>query len=75
MLSLDWLHGSYKGYEHAGFSDLIVELANAPHLSLFSTDLVVTLVEFFWDYYYKRIFFLCFVPYVLYFIATLVYVT
>jgi len=75
MLSLEWVHASYKGYESVGFRELIVELANAPHESLFSTELIITLVEHFWDYYYKRIFFFGFIPYMVYFVCTIVYVT
>ena len=47
----------------------------APHESLFSTELIITLTEHFWDYYYKRIFVLCFIPYIVYFIATIIYVS
>jgi len=75
MLSLHWLHGSYKGQTNVGFNELIVELAAAPHHSLFSTELVITLVQFFWDYYYYRIFFACFLPYIAYFMATIFYIT
>ena len=75
MLSLEWVHASYKGYDNVGFRELIVELANAPHESLFSTELIITLVEHFWDYYYKRIFLTGFVPYIIYFLCTIVYTT
>lgn len=75
MLSLEWVHASYKGYDNVGFRELIVELANAPHESLFSTELIITLVEHFWDYYYKRIFLTGFVPYIIYFLCTIVHVT
>lgn len=75
MLSLDWIHGGYKGYKDVGFKEFIVELANAPHESLFSTELVITLVEHFWDYYYLRVLWAGFIPYSLYFIATIIYIT
>ena len=75
MLSLEWVTASYKGYENVGFRELIVELANAPHESLFSTELIITLVEHFWDYYYKRIFLYGFIPYIIYFLCTIFYVT
>ena len=76
MLSLDWVHGSYKGYtSNVGFRELIIELANAPHESLFSTELIITLVEHFWDYYFIRVLFAGFIPYALYFLATIIYVT
>jgi len=75
ILKLNWVYASNKGKEKAGFQDLIVALASAPHESLFSTELIITLVEHFWDYFYKRIFFLCFCPYVVYFCTTIYYVS
>ena len=75
MLSLDWVHADYKGYRNVGFRELIVALSVAPHESLFSTELCITLVEHFWDYYFKRVFFAGFVPYLLYFGCTIFYVS
>lgn len=75
MLKLDWLRAGFRGKEKAGFQDFIVALANAPHESLFSTDLIITLVEHFWDYFYKRIFLMCFIPYIIYFCSTIYYVS
>ena len=73
-LTLDWVHAGYKGFQKVGFKELILALADAPHESLFSTQFIIALVQHFWDFYYKRIFFLCFVPYIIYFLSTLVYV-
>ena len=73
MLSLEWLHANYNGHTNVGFRELIQELASAPNESLFGTDLIVTLVEHFWDYYYKRIFIMGFVPYIVYFVCTIIY--
>jgi hypothetical protein len=75
MLSLDWVHADYKGYQKVGFRELIVALSVAPHESLFSTELAVTLIEHFWDYYFKRVFLLGFVPYLIYFGCTIFYVS
>ena len=46
MLSLDWLHSSYKGFSIVGFKEFILALANTPHESLFSTEFVITLVQY-----------------------------
>lgn len=75
MLSLDWVHASYKGFEVVGFKELILALANAPHESLFSTEFVITLHQHFWRFYHKRIVFACFLPYVIYFLSTIYYVS
>jgi len=75
MLSLDWVHANYRGYTDVGFRELIVALASAPHESLFSTELVITLIDHFWDYYFKRVFFAGFVPYIIYFICTIIYIS
>ena len=74
MLNLDWLHATYKGKEKVGFSELIAELAEAPDEALFATELVVTLVEHFWSYYKRKIYIWAFLPYLIYFITTLLYV-
>ncbi len=50
-------------------------LSQAPNESLFSTDLIITLVDHFWDRYYNAIFFRCFVPYCFYFVGSLYYVS
>jgi len=50
-------------------------LQQAPHDSLFSTELVITMVEHFWDYYYKAIIIRCFIPYVIYFSCTIMYMS
>lgn len=75
QLPLDWIHANYKGFKKVGFKELIVALDRAPHESLFGTELVVTLCRHFWDFYYRRIFFFGFLPYLLYFISTLLYVS
>ena len=41
------------GLEECGFRELVVALQKAPLDSLFSTELVISLVEHFWDTYYK----------------------
>ena len=75
MLSLEWVHADYKGLKDVGFKELILALAQAPSESLFGTELVITLVRHFWNYYYKRIFLACFIPYIIYFLSTIYYVS
>ena len=74
MLSLAWLHAAYKGNESVGFSELVIELANAPNEALFSTELIITLIEHLWPTYARAIFIWGFIPYLTYFLATLTYV-
>ena len=47
----------------------------APHESLFSTDMIRTLVDHFWDRYYKSVIIFCFIPFLIYMIASIVYIT
>ena len=75
MLSLEWVHADYKGFRNVGFKELILALAMAPNETLFSTELVITLIQHFWDFYYKRIFKACFVPYCIYFLSTIFYLS
>mmetsp|Transcript_36577 Transcript_36577/g.48015 ORF Transcript_36577/g.48015 Transcript_36577/m.48015 type:complete len:218 (+) Transcript_36577:2106-2759(+) len=74
-MNLSWLHAKYKGYESPGCRELIVALADAPNESLYSTELVISLADLFWNYYYKKILLRCFIPYAIYFISTLIYMT
>lgn len=75
MLSLDWVHAHYKGYKKVGFKELILLLAMAPNETLFDTELVITLIKHFWNFYYNRIFYACFLPYIVYFISTIYYIS
>ena len=75
QLPLDWIHASYKGFEKVGFKELILALDRAPHESLFGTELIVTLFQHFGGYYFKRIFFAGFVPFVVYFLSAIMYIS
>lgn len=50
-------------------------LANAPHESLFSSELVIILVEHFWKRYYYAILYRIFLPWLVYFFLVIFYVT
>ena len=66
MLPVNWLFvPSYDGVK-SGRKSLVTALANAPHESLFSTDLVITLVESFWASYSSKIIWFAFIPYMIY---------
>lgn len=54
---------------------MVVALANAPHESLFSTELVKTLVDHFWARYYRQVIIKCFIPFFVYMIVTLLYIS
>ena len=75
MLSLTWVHAQSRGYKNVGYRELIVALSLAPHESLFDTELIITLIEHFWAYYFNRVFWACFVPYIIYFVTTILYVS
>ena len=75
LLKVDWAFAAYKGNESVGFRELVVALSQAPNESLFSTDLIITLVDHFWDRYYRAIFIRCFIPYCAYFVVSLYYVS
>ena len=75
MLQIDWVFASYGGSTNIGIRELVVALAAAPHESLFSTELVITLAQHFWARYFRAVLFRCFVPFLLYFGATLAYAT
>ena len=50
-------------------------LDRAPHESLFSTELIITLCDHFWDFYSRKILIFCFLPYLFYFFCTIFYVS
>ena len=69
------MYSNPLGDSEVGFRELVVALSQAPHESLFSTELVQVLVEHFWARYYRTIFFRCLIPYSIYIILVLVYLT
>ena len=66
MLPVNWLF--VPGYDGtvSGRKSLVTALANAPHESLFSTELVITLVDSFWSEYSARVIFAAFLPFISY---------
>lgn len=75
MLQIDWVFANYGGSTNVGIRELVVALAAAPHESLFSTELVITLAEHFWARYFRKVVIGCFIPFILYFGCTLAYAT
>ena len=75
LLRIDWVFAKYGNLERVGIRELVLALARAPNEQLFSTDLVITLINHFGDRYFATIFWRCFVPYVIYFITAITYVT
>ena len=65
MLNIDWVFAHNLSYR-----ELIILLANCPHEEVFSTDLVTTLVEVFLDRFKSIIIKRVFIPYVVYFLIT-----
>ena len=65
MLDISWIFAS-----GVGFRELVASLSKTPHESVFSTNLVVTLVEIFRERYSKAIFWKCFIPYMIYFVLS-----
>ena len=75
MLPIDWVFaGTLKKTEN-GFADFVVALSKAPHESLFSTDLIKMLVDHFWSRYYRAVIVKCFIPFFLYLVLTLFYLS
>ena len=70
MLDIGWICSS-----EVGFRELIVLLANTPYESVFSTDLVITLVKIFKERYKDAIMWRCFIPYMVYFLSTVCFYT
>ena len=73
MLPINWLFVNAYDGTSSGFKTLVKALARAPHESLFSTDLVVTLVESFWTEYSTRVISLAFIPFMVYLLVTVRY--
>ena len=75
MLQIDWIFASASGKEKCGFAEFVVALSQAPHESLFSTDLIKTMVDHFWSRYYRAVLFGGLFPFIIYFSATLYYMS
>ena len=70
MLPVNWLYVPDYSGNKSGRKKLVTALANAPHESLFSTDLVITLVESFWNAYSAQMIWFAFIPFILYLCVT-----
>ena len=65
MLDIGWIFSN-----DGSIRELIAALKDCPYDSLFSTDLVISLMEIFGEKYKKAVFYKCFLPYVFYFLTT-----
>ena len=75
MLQIDWVFKGFHSKKTSGFADFVVILSNSPYETLYSTDFVQALVEHFWARYRRSLLRRCFVPFVIYFISTLIYIS
>ena len=75
MLPLDWVFKKYGDKENVGFRELIIALSESSFASLFSTELVITLNEHFWKRYSDTVFYLCFVPFCVYFLLVQIFLS
>ena len=70
MLEIGWI------FEKGGdIRELIVALKDSPFESIFSTDLISSLVTFFGKKYKRGVIIWCFIPYVVYFFTTIIFFT
>ena len=72
MLKLDWMFRPRKDKGNTGFGGLLEVLANAPE-TIMHTVLVRTLVQYFYDENKNRVVISCYIPFIIYFIASIVY--
>ena len=75
MLKIECFYENPSGTEPVGIRELIVALADAPHESLFSTDLVIILCEYFYMRYFTFILKYALLPWILYFVLVLTYMS
>ena len=75
MLRCSWVFRDREMGELKNFDKLIKALAESPSDSMYNTDFVITIVDEFWSLYQMSIFIAVFVPFLLYFQATLTYFT
>ena len=73
MLPVNWLFTPNYDGSKSGRKSLVTALANAPHESLFSTELIITLVESFWASYSAQMIWFAFIPFIVYLCVTEVY--
>ena len=66
MLNITWIFAN-----GCDVRQLIVSLKDCPYDSIFSTDLVTSLVDIFYEKYRNQIIYKCFIPYLVYFLTTI----
>ena len=64
-----------EGDSPCGIRELIIALSDAKHESLFSTELIIIICEHFLDKYVKAILYKAFLPWLIYFILVLIYMS
>ena len=74
MLKLDWMFRPRKNNGNIGFGGLLEVLADAPE-TIMDTVMVRTLVQNFYDVNKQRVVIFCYLPFIIYFIASIVYYT
>ena len=70
MLDIGWIFEN-----DLDIRELIVSLKDSPFESIFSTDLISSLVIFFGKKYKRGVIIWCFIPYVVYFFTTIIFFT
>ena len=65
-MKIDWVFGQ-------GFDEFVPTLANMKDKSVFTTELINTVVEVLWDQYVWTIVILCLIPWLLYFVFAMIY--
>ena len=73
MLPVNWLYVNNYNGSKSGRTSLVKALADAPHESLFSTDLVITLVDSFWAAFSNTLIYFAFLPFLVYLSTTVKY--
>ena len=73
MLRIDWVFKPNSRGKRQGFGDLVGTFTKAQSETLFSTNLVITLVMNFWSKYYATVVKFCLIPFLIYFTSTVVY--
>ena len=74
LLNIDWVFNDSSTLgEVGGFGDLIEVLSKSPNESIFSTEFVIIMCDYFWDIYYHSIVVRVLLPYLVYWVATVYY--
>ena len=75
MLQMEWIYENVEGDTPCGIRELIIALSDAKHESLFSTELIIIICEHFLKKYVKAILYKAFLPWLIYFVFVLIYMS